>query len=91
MDEIFDMVRVKSKIRVILGVLLILIGLIIHLIPLVPGSWLIFIGLEVLGIRLVVREKIFKFCNRSSIVYQIRSMLVGWMKKGRVSPAPSKM
>lgn len=35
-----------------MGILLVLLGLLALLTPFTPGSWLIFVGLEILGIRL---------------------------------------
>ena len=40
------------------GVILILVGLFALVTPLSPGSWLALIGLELLGIRLVVQRKL---------------------------------
>lgn len=42
----------------ILGVIFLLAGLFALLTPLTPGSGLIFVGLELLGIRLLFIEKI---------------------------------
>jgi hypothetical protein len=58
MKEIFEQIKNKSVLRIIAGVALVIFGFLIHLIPLVPGSWAIFIGLEILGIRLLVWDKI---------------------------------
>lgn len=58
MDEIIREVRNKSKIKILYGVFLILLGLLVHLIPFVPASWIIVIGLEVLGVRLLVKDLI---------------------------------
>lgn len=41
-----------------IGVLLIIIGLLALVTPLTPGSWLIFIGLEFIGIRILFWDKI---------------------------------
>ena len=41
-----------------IGILLILIGLFALLTPFTPGSWLVFIGLELLGLRMVFWDKI---------------------------------
>ena len=41
-----------------IGVLLIVIGLLALITPFTPGSWLIFIGLEFIGIRIVFWDKI---------------------------------
>ena len=42
------------------GIILILVGLASLLTPLTPGSWLAIIGLELLGIRILLFDK-FKF------------------------------
>lgn len=41
-----------------IGILLIVIGLLALVTPFTPGSWLIFIGLEFIGIRIVFWDKI---------------------------------
>ena len=40
-----------------LGAILLVIGLVALVTPLTPGSWLIFVGLELLGIRLIVWDE----------------------------------
>lgn len=45
----------------ILGVFFIILGVLIHLIPLMPGSWLIVLGLELLGVHLLVWDKVKSF------------------------------
>jgi hypothetical protein len=67
MGKIYDQIKERSKLRVVLGLSLVVFGLIIHLIPLVPGSWVIFIGLEILGIRLLVQDKIGRICARCGV------------------------
>jgi hypothetical protein len=42
----------------ILGVFLIIIGLLALITPFTPGSWLVFVGLELIGIRVLFWEKI---------------------------------
>lgn len=41
-----------------IGIILIILGLAALVTPLTPGSWLIFIGLEMIGIRILFWEKI---------------------------------
>lgn len=41
-----------------IGILLIVVGLLALVTPFTPGSWLIFIGLEFIGIRIVFWNKI---------------------------------
>lgn len=53
------------KAKIIIGLILIAYGFFALITPFTPGSWLIFVGLELLGIRLAFWEKIKdKFINR---------------------------
>lgn len=47
----------RKALRIILGVVLIVIGVLAAVTPLSPGSWLALIGLELLGIRILVERK----------------------------------
>ena len=40
------------------GVILILVGLVALVTPFTPGSWLVFIGLELLGLRVLLSDKL---------------------------------
>ena len=51
-------------IKKIIGVLLILVGLFAFFTPLTPGSWLVFVGLEFLGIRVLFWDKIKNYFYR---------------------------
>ncbi|MDD5098788.1 MAG: hypothetical protein PHP35_00370 [Candidatus Colwellbacteria bacterium] len=42
----------------IIGIILIILGLVALLTPFTPGSWLIFAGLEFLGLRILFWKKI---------------------------------
>jgi O-antigen/teichoic acid export membrane protein len=44
---------------------LVIIGLLVHLIPLAPGALIIVIGLEFLGVRLLVQNKLKKYFKNS--------------------------
>lgn len=57
----------------ILGILLILLGIILHLIPLFPAGWIIVLGLELLGIRLLLQDKLIN----SKIYQKIKKL---WLK-----------
>ena len=50
----------------ILGVILIILGVLIHMIPLMPGSWLIVLGLELLGVRLLIWDKVKSYFHKNS-------------------------
>jgi len=41
-----------------LGIVLIVLGVLALLTPFTPGSWLALIGLEILGVRLVLQRKL---------------------------------
>ena len=48
----------KKALRIILGIILIILGFAALLTPFTPGSWLALIGLELLGLRLLVQRKL---------------------------------
>ena len=48
----------KTVVRIVVGVLLMIVGLAALFTPLTPGSWLILVGLEVLGLRILLRKKL---------------------------------
>ena len=48
----------NQLVKKITGLLLIVAGLVILLTPLTPGSWIIFIGFELLGIRMAIWKKL---------------------------------
>ncbi len=58
-----EYIRNRPKIKKIIGSILIIIGLIALVTPLTPGSWLVIIGLELLGIRILFFDK-FKFWEK---------------------------
>ena len=47
-----------SPTRKVAGIILIILGLLALVTPLTPGSWLIFVGLELLGIHLAVWDRL---------------------------------
>jgi hypothetical protein len=48
----------RRALKIVLGVLLIVVGVLALLTPLTPGSWLALIGLEILGIRILLERKL---------------------------------
>jgi hypothetical protein len=56
MEEIYTEVKRKNNLRKLAGLSMIIFGFAMHLVPLVPGTWAIVIGLEILGIRLLVQD-----------------------------------
>lgn len=53
----------KKITRTVVGVVLIILGLAALLTPLSPGSWLILVGLEVLGWRIVLENKLWAWTS----------------------------
>jgi hypothetical protein len=47
--------------KIVLGILLVIIGVLALLTPLTPGSWLALIGLEILGLRILLERKLIHF------------------------------
>ena len=57
----------KTIIKKVIGVILIIIGLAALLTPLTPGSWLALIGMELLGIHLVFFNRFLNEKQRASL------------------------
>lgn len=51
----------KQRFKKIVGILFIGLGLIALFTPLTPGSWLIFVGLELMGLRLLFQKKFLEY------------------------------
>ena len=52
------MISARKILRYTVGVFLVLVGLLALLTPLTPGSWLALVGLELLGLRILLRDKL---------------------------------
>jgi len=52
------MISVKKILRYTVGIILVLVGLLALVTPLTPGSWLALVGLELLGLRILLRDKL---------------------------------
>jgi hypothetical protein len=48
----------RRAVKIILGIFLILIGVLALLTPLTPGSWLALIGLELVGLRILLERRL---------------------------------
>lgn len=57
-ERIKNILRLNPRVKKAVGVVLVLIGFVSLVTPLTPGSWLIFVGLEFLGIRFLVWDKV---------------------------------
>ncbi len=58
-----EYIRNRPKIKKVVGIILILVGLAAPITPLTPGSWLAIIGLELLGVQILFFDK-FKFWRK---------------------------
>ena len=58
-----EYIHANPKIKKAIGVILIFVGLAALFTPLTPGSWLAIIGLELLGVRILLFDK-FKFWKK---------------------------
>ena len=65
-NKIFTPAGGRTKRKKVTGVIFVTVGLIALITPFTPGSWLIFVGLESLGIHFFFWEKIsHKFIKRN--------------------------
>jgi len=51
--------RAKRIARILVGIVLMVLGLAALLTPFTPGSWLALIGLEFLGLRVLLRDRLY--------------------------------
>jgi len=51
----------KHAVRKSIGVILIVLGFLALVTPLSPGSWLILVGLELLGLRILLEDRLRAF------------------------------
>ena len=63
-DDLDD--RMKKIAKQTVGIVLIVLGLVALLTPLSPGSWLIPIGLEFLGLRILLQDKLLRWARARS-------------------------
>lgn len=57
-ERLEKMFEHRPKLTKIIGIVLVAIGFIALITPLTPGAWLIFLGLELLGVKLLLWRKI---------------------------------
>ena len=60
LKAIKEFIRARPVIKKVVGIILIFVGLFALLTPFTPGSWLGIIGLELVGVRILILDK-FKF------------------------------
>lgn len=62
--------KAKETLRIILGVFLIIVGLAGIILPILPGWWVILIGLEILGWKLVINHHNKSWWQKFSFKYK---------------------
>ena len=72
--------NMRRSLRIILGIVLIILGVVAALTPFSPGSWLALIGLEILGLRMLLQRK---FLSLLPVRYRdkVRSLFKKIMRK----------
>ena len=56
--------RIRKIAKKAVGVILIVLGFLALVTPLSPGSWLILVGLELLGLRLLLQDRLLAWAER---------------------------
>jgi len=56
-----EVTRMKGVVRTVVGVILIVLGFLALITPFSPGSWLILIGLELLGLRILLEKRLWEW------------------------------
>ena len=56
--DIKEYIHANPKVKKTVGIILVVIGLTALVTPLTPGSWLIFIGFEFLGFRILLFDRL---------------------------------
>jgi len=59
--------KMKVILKRLLGIIFIIAGLLALLTPFTPGSWLALIGLELLGVRMLIEKKFLSDKHRAAI------------------------
>ena len=52
------LINEKPKLRKFAGIILIILGILVYIVPFVPSTWMIFVGLEFLGVKMIFQNKI---------------------------------
>jgi hypothetical protein len=57
MEKIKSFIEPYKKTKKVLGAIFVIVGILALITPFTPGSWLAFVGLELLGIRFLLLDK----------------------------------
>jgi hypothetical protein len=70
----------RRGLKIALGVFLVIVGVLALITPLTPGSWLALIGLEILGLRILLERKLISMLPQK-YRSKIRNLLKRKVKK----------
>ncbi len=59
--------KAKKVLKKVFGVVLVILGFLALITPFSPGSWLLFVGLGILGIRIISEDKLFSFLKKFKV------------------------
>lgn len=79
----------KQILRKSLGIILIILGFVALITPFSPGSWLMLIGLEILGFRFLLEGKL-SFLLRSKNKGLFKNSITRFRQKHRRGPCEAK-
>jgi hypothetical protein len=77
----------RKSLRIILGVVLIILGVAALLTPFTPGSWVALIGLEYLGLRVLLQRKLMSLVP-TKYRDKMRKLFKRRKKNNRRRPSP---
>ena len=80
----------KKLLKKGLGIVCIVLGLIALVTPLTPGSWLVIIGLELLGIRMLIEKKLLKEKHRAAIRNLMKKIGLSHFRKPPDNQSPGR-
>jgi hypothetical protein len=78
----------KRILRKTLGIIFIVLGFLALITPFTPGSWLLLVGLEILGLRMLLEKKLSSFLSDSQRK-KLRSASNKIKKMLGLKPAPT--
>lgn len=71
LEKTKEYTHTKPKTKKLFGIIAIIVGFIGVLLPIVPGLWLMFLGLEFLGIEILFFDKAIRFFKEKRVVEKI--------------------
>jgi len=81
----------KKNLKRVLGVILVILGFLALITPFSPGSWLLLIGLEILGLRILLEDRLRLFLkDRHKNAFRSLKQRFGKVLRGKCSAAKNR-